>query len=60
MTEERYCENCGKSVGPADNTNFGDPPRGKRYSKGGFLGIMARVYYFCGDRCKREWQQNNE
>jgi len=57
MKQEQYCENCGKSVGEADRSNFGDPPRGKRVSKGGFAGVGSKVYYVCSDRCKRDYEE---
>ena len=58
--QEQYCINCGEILGKASRSDFGDPPRGKRISKGGFAGILAKVYYVCGDRCAREYEKANE
>ncbi len=64
MGKSCNCDNCGKYLGEMNYTYSyvnGEPPSGTYvYHKGGILGFGGRIYYFCSDRCEKEWKQNNE
>ena len=58
-----YCDNCGDYIGEKDPYNFqtSPPSNATTYRKGGLLNwFWSTLYVFCGDRCKREWKDNNE